>query len=78
MTLVLVGFQRPERKFGSFPALVEAINQDVQDAKKALEGSDSVYVNARRLVEMEEEEGEEGEGEGKARWVPFEEWSSGK
>ncbi|GAB5037043.1 riboflavin kinase [Nannochloropsis oceanica] len=75
MTLVLAGFQRPERKFRSFPALVEAINQDVQDAKNALEGLDSVYANARRLVDMEELEGEEGEG--KARWVPFEEWSSG-
>ena len=78
MTLVLAGFQRPEKKFGSFPALVQAINQDVVDAKEALEGEESLYVKARRLVEEEEEGGKEGEGEGKARWVPFEEWSGGK
>ena len=76
MTLVLAGFQRPEKKFASFPALVQAINQDVQDAKEALEGVESVYAKARRLVEEEGEGGKEGEG--KARWVPFEEWSGGK
>mmetsp|Transcript_15945 Transcript_15945/g.23924 ORF Transcript_15945/g.23924 Transcript_15945/m.23924 type:complete len:511 (-) Transcript_15945:213-1745(-) len=32
MTLLLVGFQRPERKFPSFPQLINAIKTDVQNA----------------------------------------------
>jgi riboflavin kinase len=38
MRLVLVGYQRPERRFSSFDELVSTIKQDVRDAAEALEG----------------------------------------
>lgn len=54
MRLLLLGFQRPELRFPSFPALVAAINQDVVDAREALD--EAIYDDPRfrRLVEGEE------------------------
>jgi len=77
MTLILTGFLRPEQKFPSFPALVAAIQQDVEDARVAMDLP--VYAGAKRLVEEEgegtgEEERGNGASKGKGRWVPFEEW----
>lgn len=37
MRLVLTGFQRGEKKFAAFPLLVAAIQQDIADAKAALD-----------------------------------------
>ncbi|CAM9425167.1 unnamed protein product, partial [Choristocarpus tenellus] len=37
MRIMLIGFQRPERKFASFPELVATINKDVKDADVALD-----------------------------------------
>lgn len=37
MRLALCGFLRPERKFDSFPELMEAITLDVENAKEALD-----------------------------------------
>lgn len=48
MRLLLLGFQRPELRFPSFPALVAAINQDVVDAKNAL---DSPLYNQARFTQ---------------------------
>mmetsp|Transcript_30245 Transcript_30245/g.66331 ORF Transcript_30245/g.66331 Transcript_30245/m.66331 type:complete len:83 (-) Transcript_30245:207-455(-) len=38
MKLLLLGFQRSEKKFDSFDALVAAINSDVQTARSELDG----------------------------------------
>ena len=37
LKMLLVGFQRPERKFDSFPELLAAIRKDVDEANRALD-----------------------------------------
>jgi hypothetical protein len=43
MTLLLTGFQRPEKRFASFGELKAGILQDVEDARVALD--ESVYMS---------------------------------
>lgn len=45
MRLLLVGYLRPEQKFDSFPALMQAITSDVETAKRALD--EEPYVSFR-------------------------------
>lgn len=49
MRLVLLGFQRPEKKFDSFPELVATINQDVVHASDALS---TPTFSDQRFVEL--------------------------
>lgn len=59
MRLLLLGFQRPELRFPSFPALVAAINQDVLDAKEALDSP--LYNQARFLHIVQGKHRDDGE-----------------
>ena len=63
MALTLVGFQRFERKFNSFPALVARITQDVEDARVALDESEFATFRADGWLSTEPPAGSDNDAQ---------------
>jgi riboflavin kinase len=73
MRLLLIGFLRPEEKFGSFPELVAAITNDVETSRALLdEDSYSSFQSDALFRSTEAWIGKDG-GDSKASWE-FQDW----
>jgi len=72
MRLSLLGFLRPEQKFDSFPALMEAITNDVATAKKLLDEDPYNSFKVDPFMASASWIGKDG-GDEKSSWE-FEDW----
>jgi len=54
MRLILAGFQRSEKKFASFPMLLAAIKQDIEDARAGLDGASLAQLSQHPFLSQPE------------------------